>query len=299
MTTCADLIARTERHLYTGSREQQDILNGSYTSGATTLTVTDGVPGIVEGGSLGIDLELFYVRSFNPATKVATVIGAQEGSVAANHANGVTVRVNPRFPRWDIFNALNDDLADLSSVGLFQVATVDLTYVSPQLAYDMVGVTAGSVVEIQEVSWKPVDATKNWTQVRNYELERDMNTSEFASGYALHVFDAVVPGRTMRVRYRTTFTPFAALTDDAQTVAGLPASANDLPPLGAALNLTIGREIKRNFTESQGDPRRAQEVPPGANLGSFKGMAMRSQQRIDTERARLARRYPLWDRRHG
>ena len=64
-------------------------------------------------------------------------------------------------------------------------------------------------------------------------------------------------------------------------------SAYDLPPLGAAINLMAGREIKRNFTDDQGDVRRAVEVPAGAVAASANGLKQKRQLRINTEKARL------------
>ena len=53
-----------------------------------------------------------------------------------------------------------------------------------------------------------------------------------------------------------------------------------------------GREIKRNFTESQGDTRRAGEVAPGAVMQSSRNLQILRQQRITAESARLDALYP-------
>ena len=54
-----------------------------------------------------------------------------------------------------------------------------------------------------------------------------------------------------------------------------------------------GREIKRNFTESQGDTRRASEVPPGAILQSSRQLQVLRVQRIAAKAARLDAMYPM------
>ena len=62
--------------------------------------------------------------------------------------------------------------------------------------------------------------------------------------------------------------------------------------MGVQLRAMVGREIKRNFTESQGDTRRADEVGPGAIQASWRGLAALRAQRIEAEQARLSQQYP-------
>jgi len=65
----------------------------------------------------------------------------------------------------------------------------------------------------------------------------------------------------------------------------------DIPVLGAEIDLTLPREISRNFMESQPDPRKAQEVVPGAVAGSVNALVNRRMQRISEEADRLTRQY--------
>jgi hypothetical protein len=63
--------------------------------------------------------------------------------------------------------------------------------------------------------------------------------------------------------------------------------------LGAQIRVMAGREVKRNFTESQGDTRRAEEVPAGAVGGSILNLQRLRRDRIQAEAARLNRQYPI------
>ena len=65
----------------------------------------------------------------------------------------------------------------------------------------------------------------------------------------------------------------------------------DIPVLGAEIDLTLPREISRNFMESQPDPRKAIEVPAGSVSSSVNALIMRRQQRINEEADRLQRQY--------
>jgi hypothetical protein len=118
-----------------------------------------------------------------------------------------------------------------------------------------------------------------------------MATTDFASGGALVIYEGGYPGQAIRVRYRAPFGSLTALDDDVLADTGLPATAHDLPPLGAAVRLVAGREVKRNFTEAQGEPRRAEEVPPTATLQSSRELLRIRQQRIVAEQSRLLHQY--------
>ena len=83
------------------------------------------------------------------------------------------------------------------------------------------------------------------------------------------------------------------LTDSIQSVAYVPVNMEDILELGVMSRLLSMREVKRNFIESQGDTRRADEVPPGAMRDSFSNILRLRRDRIVAEAARLARQYPL------
>lgn len=67
------------------------VLNGSITSTATTITMTDG-DNFQEGHIIEIDSERMWVSSVNNATEVITVTRAYEGS-SASHADSATVSI--------------------------------------------------------------------------------------------------------------------------------------------------------------------------------------------------------------
>lgn len=296
MATLSTLIQQTLRRLQPGGQTQVLQVNGTYTAGATTLSVSDPsngaiLPQVQIGQIISVDLELMlilYVSGTN-----LTVSPGYFGSTAANHSSGALVYINPRFSQFDIMGAINDDLNDLCSPenGLYNPKEVELTYNPAQIGYDLTGVTgAGAIISVQQKvpypigDWQPV-SRKKWT------FTAGADTTDFPSGYALRLNRPGYPGMPFRVTYKAFFSPFVNLTDDAQSVAGLPSTANDLPPLGAAVALVAPREVKRNEFDAEGDTRRATEVPPGAVMMSTKGVADLRQRRINAENARLAQLY--------
>ena len=293
MTTAAVGIERVLAMLQSGNREQVNLLATTLSDTTTTSVVmSDTLRGIQEGAAIGIETELMYVRSVDEPSKTATVIRGYAGSTAATHTSGVQVVVNPKFPRASIFDAMNDSLDALSAEGLYQMATVDLTSVSSTIAYDLTSVT--DVSNVHAVRFRTRGSSKEWIHLpsKDWHLQRNASTSDFASGFAL-VVDAPIPsGVTMRVEYKAPFVRAATAASDLNTFCKLPSTANDLLYVTTAIALVYPREVKRNFMEAQGDTRRAEEVPAGANLGAARGWEAVRQRRLRDEIRRLQRKYP-------
>jgi hypothetical protein len=210
------------------------------------------------------------------------------GTTAAAHDSGAIAIVSPKFPRWQILQALNDELADLSSPmnGLFQMKTVDISYNGSDRMVNLTGIT--SMIDVYDVRWRYL--SDDYPVVRRYRLMRDMPTTDFASGYVL-TLDEPVMSSTIRVIYKDKYTPFST---EASTLASTGASSElaDLLVLGAQIRLLASREVKRNFIESQGDTRRSDEVPAGAMNASVTNLLRLRRDRIQAEAARLNRQYP-------
>ena len=296
MATLGSMISQVLRRVQPGQQIPSLVLNGSYTAGATSLSVTDpsGVllPSLRPETVISIDLELFYVQAVNSTT--VTVVPGYLGSTEANHSSGAMIYLNPRFSAFDIMCAINDDLSDLSSPenGLYAVNSIEISYNPTTVGYDLTGVTG--LIDILSVQqrqpfpiayWVPVPRSK-WT------LTAGADTTDFPSGYALRYnSNKGYPGQPFRVTYRSSFQPFANLTDDATTVAGLSSTMYDLPPLGAMVALVAPREVKRNQIEAEPDSRRGTEVPPGAVMNSVAQVLALRQRRINAEATRLQALY--------
>jgi hypothetical protein len=116
--------------------------------------------------------------------------------------------------------------------------------------------------------------------------------ADFASTFAITLDSRILSG-DLRVRYRAPFVRPTTTADNLQTVSFLPASMEDIVEYGIMSRMLAPREIKRNFTESQGDTRRSDEVPAGAVSGSVSNILRLRRDRIIAEAAKLARQYPL------
>jgi hypothetical protein len=273
-----------------GVVEERNKLAASLTSGDTSVVTSYDVGGLRTGSVFEVGSELFYVWDSNPATKTLTVERGYAGTTATSHASGAIVTLSPRFPRAQMLDALNADLDDLSSTanGLFRVVSVDLTYNGSDRQINIIG--SGTILELLDVRLRYLaDDHPVLSYVR---LQTGLPTSDFASGNTL-VFDEPVMAGTVRVRYKAPFTRASSESSDLTTDCFLPATCDDIVEMGVVMRLMAGREIKRNFIESQGDTRRPDEVQAGAVANSIANIQRLRRERVIAEAGRLKAQYPI------
>lgn len=379
-----------------GIRERAVSLSSAVGSTDTTVNVSGAqVASIMAGVLLSVDLELMYVLSWTSSTSTtgtATVSRGYNGSLAANHSANTLAYINPRYSRFDIGVAINDDLRSLSSPsnGLFRVGVAELTYNPVFQGYDL-GALPANFIDILEIRYRIAPPYRTFPPIRRWKVIRwnpGSTDPVFPSGNGLVIYEAAWPGLPIYVTYSAPFIKLVSPTDSLintngtndeappyngyssqvqysftgnltsgstsvtnvssttlaslypgmpiqdtsgnftyvpqnttitaitsstsftmsnqathtgtavsiqaaipTTVPNMTATMLDLPALGAEIDLTIPREISRNFMESQSDPRKAQEVAPGAVAGSVNALIMRRAQRISEEADRLQRQY--------
>ena len=289
MTTAGHLIDRVVSELLAGTVEERNKVAGSLDASQTTVTFQYGLGGLREQTVFEIGQEQFYIWSSNASSKTVEVERGFNGTSPSTHSANAVALVNPRFPRHRVMDQLNSELIDLSSPlnGLFQMKTVDLSYNGSDRMINMTGV--GDMIDLYDVRYRYLN--DDYPVIRSVRLLRDMPTGDFASGYAL-AFDDYLRSGSLRVSYKA---PYSLFTSEASTVASVGGSdtLDDLLVIGAQMRMIAGREVKRNFTESQGDTRRAEEVPAGAVSNSMVGLQRLRRDRIQAEAARLNRQYPI------
>ena len=297
--TAQTWIDETKNLLLTDYVEECDTLGTLLNDSETTVNFTHDTPGIVPGAIIEIGTELMYVFSVNATTNDATVRRGFRGTTAASHSAGDLVTINPKFPAQLVLNAINDELADLSSPqnGLYQMKTVEFTFNSAQDGYNLTGVT-DDILSVYQVTYSDLGSEASEPVIPTWTLRRDRNTASFASGYALILHDDANSGQAVRVQYKTGFTALAA-TSTALSTVGLHSSAYDLPTIGAALRLMSTRPVRREFIDEQGSSRRADEVPAGAISASMRDLRALRETRINAEAARLDQQYPMYWMRSG
>lgn len=289
MTTAATILNRASRQLLSGTVEERNKLASTINDSATSVVLSYDLGGFRAGSVFELESELLYVWEANTATKTLTVERGYAGTTAASHTAGVLATLNPRFPRQQMLDALNAELDDYSSTanGLFKVTSTTLTYNGSDRQINLAGAT--NVLELIDVRLRYT--ADDYPVIRGVRLQRDLPTSDFASGIAI-VFDESVMAGSLRVRYKSPFTRATSESSDLTSFCGLPATCDDLVELGLIIRMMAGREVKRSFIESQGDTRRSDEVPPGSSRDSTANLLRLRRERITAEAGRLKAQYP-------
>lgn len=290
MTTFQQAIQETRDYLMTGQPDRVNVLDGAIddSPATTTLTLVHDPKAIAEGTQLSIGLEDMHVvaRSGNSVT----VIRGLNGTITS-HADGDIVRVNPQFSDRRIGIAINRCLESISADGLFWVDDVTFTYTPAQMGYNL---TLPGFLSIWRVRYNQPGPAEDWPVLmpQDYDIDVHPDETAFPGGAQFVLRQGGYPGQLVRVSYRREFDTLTDLADTLEDTAHLPSTAHEIPPLGAAFRLLSGRDIKRSFLDRQPEPRRAEEVPPGAATQSMAPIVQAYYDAIDREALRLISKYP-------
>lgn len=286
MTTTSDLIHASRRWLQSNERPEMNRLTAQISASAISASFDFPLGSIVRGAVLGIDLEEVFVWA-STGSVADPIQRGWNGSTGAIHVIGSFVEVNPQFSAWRIFNEVNAELNSLSPQ-VYQIKTVTITATSDS-AYDL----AGDVVAVLRVQTNDYSGN-DWPELRRWSFFANQTT---ASGKALSLYEMPAPGRTIRVTYAAPLGTLSGLSDNVETVTGIPASAVDIPAIGAAARLLSSREASRSQLDMQPEPRQAQDVPPGTARSAASQLFALRDRRIKEESAKLSRLYPSHIRR--
>jgi hypothetical protein len=173
--------------------------------------------------------------------------------------------------------------------GLYQIKSLELNYNG---TWNMISLpTIDKIIDLVSVTIRYI--ATDYPVIRKCRLIRDLPNDDFSAGYAIR-FDEQVRAGKMIVVYKAPYTNVTNETQNLQNVSGFPTTAEDILMMGAQIRLVSPREVKRNFTESQGDTRRSEEVPTGSVSSSINNIIRMRRDRITAEAARLARQYPTF-----
>ena len=144
---------------------------------------------------------------------------------------------------------------------MFAVKQITFTYNSAITTYELLD-GSGDNISAQNIiamHWQEVGPSKEWIPIRRWSFEpyADIATwggSASSPAQTVSIYDAITPGRTVKVLYAAAPTSFATDSDEFTTKTGLPASCKDVLVLGSIYRLLT-------FL----DPARASQTSPQAD----------------------------------
>lgn len=272
MTTIADLVNDVRSRLSGTFTDELNVLGGDYNAGSGSVTLTYDTQFTV-GSILSCEENTWYVVAVDSsAARTVRVIPSYDGGPDMDKTAGKIVRVKPRVTDWAAFTQIRDQILLMSSpVNGLGIVDFWMDYGLTQ---------SGMFPPPTGVVPQKIRAVYGWDGQRWWPVTQ----YDYQVG-AVRVWD------DRFLQYCFIYTaPFVEPTAFAQNVIddiGLSEGMIDIPVLGAAGMLLLTQENRRNQLGAQGDPRRAQEVQAGSNMGAGREMLRMRDQRIGQEYGRL------------
>ena len=240
-------------------------------------------------GMIEIDEELIHLDSVDRTDRSAVISPfgrGYRGTTAASHDANAKVTFSPSFPRFAVKKAINDTI---QAVNLYGVATTTFTANPAQTTYSL----PSSVDEILAVSWDSIGPSGEWIPVSRWRLDMTANTTEYANGKTISIYDRIVPGRTVQVVYKKDATTLSSNSDVFETVSGLPSTSRDVIIYGAAYRMVSFIDPGRlNYTAPEADQNdMTRQFGSGTNTARY--LLALYQQRLNEEMAKQNQKYPI------
>jgi hypothetical protein len=312
--TIGQVIDSTREHLLGNGRSEMNLVASTMSGTSATVATTYPLGGITPGTMIGIGDEEMYVFATNPGGLTATVSRGENSTTPQIHAPGTRIYVNEPFTRSMIVNAVVDDIRSWGPQ-LYSVQSLDITTIPYQTGYDLGDINPYyGILDVYLTPYPTYVTMDNldWKRVRFRDFQQ-APTSDFPSGNALIITDVggmqggQIPNwnvnglsMTLHVIYATAFNvdkvdPTSATVEGIKLASdvGLDETEFDIPAMGAAWRLMLGREARRATTLMQGEPRSENEVPPlyiSKTAEYFKSLR---DGRLNDAQTRLMRMYPL------
>lgn len=236
MTTFSQMVDQTLLYLhgFTTVQDQATFLTESVSASATTLKVSD--TSAMSRGIVEIGTELMFVDNVDTVSQnmqLPPYGRGFRGTPASAHDAGTRVVSAPMFPRFLVKNAINESIRSVHPE-LFGVGETTFNFNPAVSTYSL---PAGAL-DVLQVSWASIGPSKEWLPIRRYRVDKHAATGSFSTGATISLYDAIVPGRQVKIVF--TKQPSSLENDDDvfSTVSGLPDSCEDVIRLGAAYRMT-------------------------------------------------------------
>ena len=242
-------------------------------------------------GLLEIDDELIHIDSVDRSDRSAVISPfgrGYRGTTAAAHSINTKVTFAPSFPKISVKRAINDTIRAVYP-NVYGVASTTFTY-NPSITTYSLPVDAETVLA---VSWDTIGPSNEWLPIRHWRHDPTANVGEYATGNAISIYEAIVPGRTINVVYTKTPSILTNANDVFTTVTGLEETSRDLIIYGAAYRMVSFIDPGRlSFTSPEADQNdTTRQFGSGTNTARY--LLALYQQRLQEETNRLNGRYPV------
>lgn len=299
MTTFADMVAHVRQNLIGYSKDQATItyLAQPMDANDTTFSVDTETSTAITRGIVEIEDELILVKKFDRSSGVVTVMANEsgrgvEGTTAASHAVDTIVTSDPRYPRIRIKEAINDTITS-TYPDLWVFGAYEFPKNAAQFEYEL----PEEVDEVYRVTFNTIGPSLIWQPMQNWRFNPQATTTvlgQTVTGKTIQILDRIVPGRAVRVVYKTKPNVMTSNADVFETVTGFPDRYKDMIEYGATARMLGANEAARLQQQSIESTERAPLVPTGAATDAAKYYWGLYYERLAREQDRLADLYPTF-----
>lgn len=281
MTTMRDAVTSVIDRLNGGAVGDLARIANDYVPGDTMIELLDAKPNINPGTVISLDLHVLYVTKMlnNGSAFEFFPIRSSTETVTA----GTIARFRPAQTTLEVFDRLAVEVRSMSSpgVGLYQVAEVDNSVNYSDGVYYLPSEWTSSPIRVLGVKGL-LPGQDIWRDINGWVWQPERGV--------VQVYGCPPDATSVRILYALPFGTPTSLDDDLETL-GIYHTMHDIPVLGACAYMSMGLEGRRIIPTSQGDPRRAAEVPMTAGTSLSREWARNYQRRTMEEARRLAALY--------
>lgn len=290
MTTFKELVDETLIVLsgYTQRQDQATFLTADMDADQLTFVVQDGTT--LSRGMVEIGDELIWIDSFDRTTNTASVAPYGRGYRATTktaHKAGDRVTIAPAFPRSVVANSINNAIVGVYP-DLYGTAAYEFQFVAVRTTYEL----PGDAIDAQQVSWRTIGPSKEWLPVRNFRMDLMASPSQYPTGKTISLYDAIVPGRPVRVYYNKVPSALEFMTDDFCD-SGLPLSAKEVIVLGAAYRAVAYLDLGRIPAQSAEADAIQSNDPIGSGASASRLLFQLYKERLSVEVRRQQEHFPV------
>jgi len=265
------------------------------------------------GSFIEINRELMLITALDTASTTLTVMRGARGTDKDSHGINTIIKINPPFPRKNVFDAVSDQITNLYPT-LYAVETVETTsgtgytllgtYSSPGTNNYLVTPikaisqytdwSAGSDqtgLTFKGVAVEMIDLPNPFTYTDSTSTERTITYTTGPDVVHALQFSGIASGHTVYVTFKKKFVQPTAETDTLATI-GLEDEYEPIIMAGVAAHMLSGRDIPAATSEFITDQLGTANFPVGAASNIRSGLLSYQNTLLEQAKKDLKARYP-------
>ena len=274
-----------------------------------TVITSEEEDAMSAGNFIEINRELMLITAIDTASTTLTVMRGARGTGKDSHGINTIIKINPPFPRKNVFDAVSDQITNLYPT-LYAVETKELTTGTGYTLLDSAGdnylVTPIKAIS-QYTDWSSgsdqtgltfkgvavemIDLPNPFTYTNSSGSETTVTFSTGPDVVHAVQWSGIASGHTAYVTFKKKFVQPTAETDTLATI-GLEDEYEPIIMAGVAAHMLSGRDIPAATTEFITDQLGTANFPVGAASNIRNGLLSYQATLLEQAKKDLKARYP-------